>query len=272
MSRIVFWDYGHDGSAELAAAGAVCMALAYPGRILLLNEEQGGTGIEAGFSFPDHIRGGDIQSLPEYGMDALQRLAANQRLTPGNFSDYTYPVIKDKLDLVSGFGVMAKKNPAMHEESLRLLYSAAEQAFDMVFTRSKHPPNYADLHIRVVALRQNRLELERFFDEFAHGQPASPLADAIVLQHYDPQSRWSAANIRRRFESKIPMFPIPYNTEFMDAWNNRNILKYIRLHRLMLHKGSLKRGILPSLLSLCEGLLELAAGRTEITQSGKRGA
>ncbi|RCX23532.1 hypothetical protein DFP94_1011131 [Fontibacillus phaseoli] len=248
------------------------MALAYPERILLFNEDHAGAGVESGFSFHEHACGGNIQPLTEYGMDALRRLAANQRLTSRNFSDYTYPLIKDKLDLVSGFGLQEKQEQFESEKMPRPLYDVAEQVYDMIFTRSIYPSDCTDRPIRVAVLRQNRLELERFFDEFSNGDQASPLADAIVLQRYDPASHWSAVNIRRRFECKIFLYPVPHSTEFMDAWNNRNILKFFRLHRLMSNKGSQKQGMLPSLMSLSEGLHELAAGRTGTARNGKRGA
>ncbi len=282
MSRITFWDYGNDGSSEIAAAGAVGMALTYPGRVLLLNKDKAGAGVEAGFSIPGKLQERAESPLEEYGIEALLRLAANQRLRAANFSDYTHPVIKGKLDLVSGCREESVGRSHELGETLQSVYSAAQQAYDLIFTRSRisgdsaflpsplHPP--ASRVISVAVLRQNRLELERFFEETATEQHNLRFADAVVLQHYDSRSHWSASNIRRRFGCKLPLYVIPHSTEFMDAWNNMNIVKFITLHRLMPRRGPVKENMLSGLANLCHGLYSLTSRRTADVRRSEKGA
>lgn len=284
MSRIIFWDDGHGGSAEIAAASAVGMALTYPGRILLINEDQAGTSVDAGFSLSDEFRDRGNPPLEEYGIDALLRLASNQRLCAANFSDYTQPVIKGKLDLVSGTRNECSEYSSEAGEMLNRVYAAAEQAYEIIISRSrissgafvetKTNPLYMQTGRikRVAVLRQNRLELERFFAGMDCETNWATVTDIIVLQHYDPRSHWSAGNIRRRFGCQLPMYSIPYSTEFMDAWNNMNILKCIRLHRLLPRRGPVKEEMLAGLAGLCDGLYRLSAERAADSRGSEMGA
>lgn len=282
MSRIIFWDYGHEGSAEVAAAAAIGMSLTHPGRILLLNEVKAGTNVEAGFSLSDQYQDRGALPLTEYGIDALLRLAANQRLSAANFSDYTQPVIKGKLDLVSGSREECLENSHESGEKLGRVYAAAEQAYDFIFTGSRFSSGavaVAGPHnlpigrlLSVAVLRQNRLELERFFGDVVRETNGANVTDAIVIQHYDHRSQWSAGNIRRRFGCKLPLYVIPHSTEFMDAWNNMNILRFIRLHRLLPRRRPAKEEFMSGLANLCDGLYRLAADRDVYSRGGEKGA
>ncbi|MEF2967267.1 hypothetical protein V3851_15625 [Paenibacillus sp. M1] len=284
MSKIVCWDYGHGSSAELAASAAICTALMFAGRVLLVNEESAGKGVEAGVGSRSGSRyaGGSTDSaspVAESGMDALLRLAANQRLSKGNFQDYTYPAIAGKLDLVPGFSPEGRQEREIAERngSLSLLYSVAEEAYDSVFTRSdaselrepERAPYREGKEMHFPVLRQNRLELERFFEEYRERNREITFADGILLHHYDPASHWTAGNIKRRFGCKLPIYGIPYSTEFMDAWNNGNILKHIRLSSLIHRKGKPKDGPLDGLSKFCLGLYEMAGRKPGLLRSEK---
>lgn len=278
MSRVVFWDYGHGGSAELTAAAAVYMATAYPQRVLLVNEALSGTGVEGGMVRYRDTNGADNLKLSEYGMDALLRLTANQRLMKVNIADYTTSVIRGKLDLVAGRSLANMADLQAMEQQVERMYSVAEEVYDLVFTRPEinglSRINAAESvsekkMIGIVTMHQNRQELERFFEEYAaQDTGASYKTDAIVLRHYDSRSHWTVSNIRRRFNCDLPMYGIPYSTRFNDAWNNTQLVRYIRLYWRMT-RSSPDQEVLTGLSKLTAGLLELLDRCSLVQERGK---
>lgn len=270
-SKFVFWDYGHGGSAEMAASCAVSMALTDPGRVLLFNEEEAGSGVETGFFRRENGQALSPGTMTETGREALIRLATNKRLSKVNFIDYTYPVLKGRLDLVRGGRCSERADPAPEADKLDLVYLVAGQVYDWIFTRSISKPvsnpalgSCQPREIRIAVLRQNRSELERFFEDSAvaaeEGRPR--LADLILLDHFDPQSHWSAGNIRRRYNFAVPLYTVPYSTAFRDAWNNAEILRNVRLQRLTAKK-------LSGVFKICHGLRELVHGKSSGNRYGK---
>ncbi|WP_435925496.1 hypothetical protein [Paenibacillus sp. DYY-L-2] len=278
MSKVVFWDYGHGGAAEMAASCAICMALTDPGRVLLFNEEPSGTGVETGFFRRETSRLPAPSPAVETGREALLRLAANHRLTKANFIDYTHPILKGRMDLVRGGLPDGGPGSAVDGNKLDSIYRVADQVYDWIFTRSLSNPisdqgsNRAgeSREIRIAVLRQNRAELERFFEGKAVSTGGEPsLVDMIVFDHYDPSSHWSAGNIRRRFNCSVPIYTVPYSTAFRDAWNDAELLRNMRLHRLKALGKPERQGTLPGIYKVCEGLRGLAGGKTSRSHSGK---
>lgn len=278
MSKVVFWDYGHGGAAEMAASCAICMALTDPGRVLLFNEEPSGTGVETGFFRREISRFLAPSPAVETGRKALLRMAANHRLTKANFIDYTHPILKGRMDLVRGGLPDGEPGSAVDENKMDSIYRVADQVYDWIFTRSLSNPlsnqgssqARESQEIRITVLRQNRTELEQFFEGTAVSTGEEPsLVDMIVLDHYDPFSRWSAGNIRRRFSCAVPMYTVPYSTAFRDAWNDAELLRNMRLHRLMASGKPDRQGTLTGIYKVCEGLRGLAGGKTSRSRNGK---
>lgn len=147
MSMVMFWDPGHGYAANVAAACAVTVGLHYPLRVLLLNDGRHGSGVEEGLragsrhapeSGPGDTGAMDTR-LSEYGADALLRLSASGLLTKANYSDYTLPVIRGRLDLATGVraGDLRGTSGFGEGEGLLELAMAAEQSYDLVL---RHAP------------------------------------------------------------------------------------------------------------------------------------
>ncbi|WP_334071250.1 MULTISPECIES: hypothetical protein [Paenibacillus] len=278
MSRIVFGDTGWGGSSQLAAASAIGMALTYPGRLLLLNGEPGGTGVEAGFSVQANYYA-PLSPLAENGMDAIRRLAANQKLTKHNFPDYTLPVVTGRLDLLTGCS-RGGPDPYIGMEEKENIYSVAEQVYDICLSRtpfsgkfgteSKELYRRGPAPLRVAVLRQDRSELEAFFLGMECEAGCSSVAEILVVYPYDPGSQWTVRNICRRFACTLPVYGISYSTKFADAWNNRELLKFFRLHCPAPQYKKVRDEMLRGLMPFCQAIYTLAGRGTPL--SGEKGA
>lgn len=225
MSRILFWDYGDGGAADIAAAIAIYHGLKRPGRVLLLNEHKAGEGLESGLKLHvDGLQGSSGLQVREHGIDSLLRLQANQRLSAGNFRDYTYSLAAEQLDVVSGFS--HGKRPAAG------LYRVAEQIYELIITYSSEAQSLPHSEIRVAVLTQNRMLLERFFAEKDRADRADirSSCEVLVLRDFDRSSRWTVNNIRRRYKARVPIIALDYCTAFRDAVNHRDLLRFMYYH------------------------------------------
>jgi len=230
MSRIVVWDYGYSGAADIATAVAIVTSLYQRRRILLINEEDAGHGVEQGFPVYEGAAVRDDSRITETGTEALLRLLITRRLSRYNFADYTRPLINSRLDLMTG----AKGGLDKQADSVLLqqLYAVAEEVYELVFLHRRGkslPIEESEEAILLPVLQQNRTELDQYFAYYRSCSEVSrDKVKGIILRHYDRLAKWNIANIRRYYGYEIPIYGIGYDTGFADAWNEHDLLRYFR--------------------------------------------
>lgn len=266
MSKVVFWDLGYGGSAEVAAAFGVQAGLYDKYHLLLMNYGFSGTGIEEGFPTRNRVLDRDF-GLPvqDYGMEALLRLAESGRLYQANMMDYTYPLLQGRLDLADGMQTISDLRDPSYFDHVEAILNMAERYYDIIVTQISGSDSILMESLReddilIAVLRQNRVELDRFFkvvdgsDTVRENKPM-----AIVIPQYDAASKWSLQNIKRRYNCEVPMIGIPYHTEFSDAWNGQDIIAFFRRYRLLKGRGYEREQFLFS----CKELARLALAGKE---------
>lgn len=180
-----------------------------------------------------HFHQENNEHFTDSGLDALERLARSNRLTPQSIRDYTVPLLKDRLDLLAGtkkrdIHLYTKINGVINH-----IFQHANAYYDLitvdVHSGRQNPLTNTLLYhsdLIVVCLNQNIQLLSNFFSrEYWH-----PALDQkpyiIVLGKYDPQLRLSIKNVIRRFRCAKPMYVIPYDSKFRDACNENRVLEY----------------------------------------------
>lgn len=262
MSRIVFWDSGHGASSQIAASVAITLSLHFNKRLLLANTGRFDTGFEEGI--PLVSDGSSL--LQEYGMDALLRLAACQRLSKGNISDYTLSLLRGRLDLASGskLGPDALLGSVASKSNVEEILMVAGQYYDLVLLHTMGEeglPQFAynyEQDVLVAVLCQSRVQLDAFFADQIKSPEFAGKKVVLAISQYDRTSRWTLQNIKRRYNCKIPMYGIPYHTGFADAWNNRDILSFFRRNRLTNRRGPEKHELISSYHELSCNILQLS--------------
>ncbi|GAA0379051.1 hypothetical protein [Paenibacillus motobuensis] len=261
MSRIVVWDYGYNGAPDIAAAIAIVTSLYQRRRILLINEDDAGQGVEQGFPVYDEIAVRDGSKITETGTEALLRLLINRRLSRYNFADYTRPLINSRLDLIPGArGGLGNQV----DVALQQLYAVAEDVYELVFLHRRGltmPVAETEEALLLPVLQQNRTELDPFFAYYCScSEVAKNKVKGIILRHYDRQAKWNIANIRRYYGCEIPLYGIAYDTGFADAWNEHDLLRYFRRIQLPGRMGA-KRGTLLEVLQQMGGAMSAMSDR-----------
>lgn len=78
----------------------------------------------------------------------------------------------------------------------------------------------------MAVLQQRRSQLDDFFAALANQPLAGRRKLCVVLAPYDPGCALNLANLKRRYHSDLPVHGIPYDTEFADAWSDRDVLSF----------------------------------------------
>ncbi|MCR8642104.1 chromosome partitioning protein ParA [Paenibacillus sp. N1-5-1-14] len=172
------------------------------------------------------------------GIEALVRLARSNLLTADNMKDYTLPILKDRLDLLVG---PHKKQQAFDEMMLDIMpkiTGSAKLQYDHIWidvnsdlTNPLTEQVMLESDLIVVNLNQNIHVLERFF-AMREGHPIlEKVPFVLVLGQYDRHSKYTVNNIARRFKYKQPIYTVPHCAEFLDAWNDQQVLDFFVRNR-----------------------------------------
>jgi len=239
MAQVAFWGSVHGQVATTAnlVATATLIGLEQPLRTLAAHTHWARSTLESAF-LKDATVEGSLVDFSDTGIDALDRLARSGRLTPDVISDYTNPILKDRLDLLTG---TTKPDEAMFSnlsDVVQGIFHTAKQFYDLTLL-DLNSGKQNELTNRVlqssdliiVNLNQNLAVLERFFSKEDWPAVLNDKPFLIVLGQYDPHSKYTAQNIARRFRYKDPIYTVPYCTGFLDACNDRNVLDFFLRNR-----------------------------------------
>ncbi|WP_339272906.1 hypothetical protein MKY59_18140 [Paenibacillus sp. FSL W8-0426] len=276
MSTVAFWSpFAGSGCTSSSLIGAYAMGLQYRVRILLVNSGQAGSGVEALLPPIQEYEADSLHRFDEGGWDAIERLHASGALTKHNVKDHAKPLIKDRLDLLTGSMNNMERLHKGQAEPLNSLLNAANEYYDLVIVEAGQEGRDASLLLQraefvVVHLTQNMRELEQFFE----GEMPFCMKDRkmhLVIGKYDPHARATLANIRRRFRYKGTMSAIPYTTGYLDAANRRDVGSFLQLHGWGGNEGKGKDSFSKHMAEFARLIMDGAGMRT-ILKRLERGA
>ncbi|TYQ16017.1 UNVERIFIED_CONTAM: hypothetical protein Cloal_2518 [Acetivibrio alkalicellulosi] len=229
---ISFWGprHGQAGQTTNAVALATYMGVMYNIKTLIMHSQHEMSNMESAYF--EKIE--DLQSVlfDETGIDALERLAMTRQLTPANFSDYTKNLIEGRLDILIG---TSKKTLASFESmsnSIQYILTCARQKYDVTicdlssgdsFEITEKALKLSD--IIVINLNQN-IELLKSYFEREETEAIKDKTKIILLGNYEMESLYNKKNILAFFSIKEQMYSIPRNVNFMDYYNNHEVIKF----------------------------------------------
>ncbi|WP_434750757.1 hypothetical protein [Paenibacillus amylolyticus] len=252
MSTITFWSpFAEMGCSSSTLLSAYAMALQYRTRVLLINPGRANSGIEAGLFQDEKVSAEVLYSFEENGWDAVERLFHSGSLNKHNLRDYTKPLLKDRLDLLTGSMNWSERSASENAKLLKKLMETANQCYDLVLLDAERTNVDSDLLVKqadyvVVVLNQDMRNLEQFFEEILPEHPNERKLH-VLINKYDSHSRATLSNIKRGFRYKGSLSAIPYTTGFLDAMNRRDVARYLQLEnpgdKKDVRKGSFAAGM-----------------------------
>ncbi|WP_433946592.1 hypothetical protein [Paenibacillus sp. SN-8-1] len=263
MTTVAFWDYGQVGTSQIAVPLAVITSLDYRIRTLLTQTGKRRSGIDEPFK-EDKRYSSDLIARPnEQGMDSLMRLSSSGILNKKNISDYTMPLIHERLDMAPGpeFGEAGLLR--YQEYQFNHLLQVANERYDLVLIDSPGTGVLNEMtmkagEVMVVLLKQNTRLLETYFEEAKYNPLLANKPHVLVLHHYDADQHCSISNIKRKYSCKAPIIGIPYNREFADAWNSREVIEFFRRNYISSRRNVPGSKYIEPVRRLSQKVLELA--------------
>lgn len=262
---IAYWGAraGQTGSSSNLVSSAAVLAMDYVSRILVGHTQYGGSLVED--AFRRQQRSLDEMSLrySPLGIDSLEMLARSGQLTPAMMKDYTMPVFSGSLDLLPGTNKPDRHMLMSMHEVAGSICEAARSAYDLTLldVGSGEGDSLMDAMLDsadlvVISLSQNMSMLRQFF----HHPPTwlDSKKVVLVLGQYDSSSRLTAANIRRLFKIKAPLFTIPHSSGYMDACNEQRVVEFF-LKRKHVQRDQPDYGLLQEVRKLNRGIFDTLA-------------
>lgn len=230
-SVVTFWGLkaGQGATSSNLISVAAINGMDYHHRTLLSNTQFDSNTIEQAFINSNRT----INTLHNYstlGLDQLENLARSKQLSNNSIKDYTVPIFAG-LDLLPS---TSKPSSDMHTnitDVIGSIYQSSKNVYDLTLV-DVHPGDnkltneilhHSDLI--VVNLNQNVIVLKAFF-ELIKQTPDLFSKMIIVIGQYDYSSKYTIKNISRTFKSKIPVYAIPHNSNFMDACNEQQVVEF----------------------------------------------
>lgn len=276
MSTITFWSpFAGTGCTSSTLISAYAMALHYRTRVLLVNTGLVGTSTEAALPSNETDSTDSVFSFEEGGWDAVERLHSSGSLNKHNLRDYTKPLLKERLDFLTGSMNEMDRSTHEHCETVKKLLNVANEYYDLVLLDADQSGVDSQLKLQqadyvVINLDQNMRNLELFFEKILPERMDKHNMH-VVINKYDPQSRSTLSNIRRRFRYKGTISAIPYTTGYLDAMNRRDVAKYLQLESLSENKDIRKGSFAASMSELARLIMDGAGMRTVLKRL-ERGA
>jgi hypothetical protein len=241
MYQIGFWSVAHGQTANTsnAAALAAIIGLEYDIRTLVTQTHFDRSTLESIFTKSNEVQLGRLDQLGDTGIDSLARLARSNKLSHENVKDKAIILEKHRLDLLVGTMNNYKGIYEDMEPVVQSIFQAAKEYYRTVLIDLHSGTQNAITNaliessdLIVVSLCQNRSVLDRFFSKEDWPDAFKNKSMILLLGQYDPDSKYKVANIIRHyrnvFDFKTPIYTIPYNSNFKDACNDKDLMGWFR--------------------------------------------
>ncbi|GAA0853873.1 chromosome partitioning protein ParA [Paenibacillus glucanolyticus] len=273
MATVAFWGIrdGQVATTSNLIATATNIGMNTPIKTLITHTHWRKTTLENSYKKPvdsNHLS----HSFTDYGIDALERLAKSNRLTPESIRDNTTPLIKGHLDMLYG---TTKPDQDFHEQLIQAVPAIlrnAENYYDLTLidvpsgvTNELTKTVLQESDLVVVCLNQNLTVLNSFFENKEYPEILNQKEHLFVLGKYDDQSKYSVKNIQRKYRLKNKIYTVPHCSSFLDATNDSNVLDFFLRNRHISssHENSSFFAEVNKLSRAISAKLDLKLGRLE---------
>lgn len=172
------------------------------------------------------------------GVEGLSRVFASSRGDKSVIRDYTKVVFKDRLD------VLAAPKATDYSEYTNItgyyaqMLLAAREVYDLIFVdlSNKMDKKSRDGIIEIsdiimLGLRQNLSSINQFIELKEKEEFYRKSNVMLLFGKYDENSKYTAKNVARSLKEKEIPCVIPYNTLFLDASSEGNVVDVILKQR-----------------------------------------
>ncbi|CAH8721299.1 hypothetical protein P4K96_22790 [Bacillus cereus] len=241
MAQISFWGIQHGlGGTSNTAALAAMIGMEFQLRTLVSQPQWSDMTLEGCFrkSINQYMHK-DFLNMTGGGIDALERLVRSNKVNRESIKNNALLIERDRLDLLSGTEKLERSQFENLSEIINLIYHKAQEYYDLVLLDVHSGSNSSvtnnilnNSDLIVVCLNQNLRVLEKYFSEKEQLPPAlKEKPHLLVLGQYDLNSKYKIKNIANKYSYKGKILTVPYNTAFMDHFNDGDVKGFFYKNR-----------------------------------------
>lgn len=167
----------------------------------------------------------------DMGMDSLERLAKTSQIYSCNIDDYTLPIVRDRADFL--IGSMKDRDRCIDSEVRNIIYLKAKEHYDYHVTQIDWNAPSSEIqdilnHVDkvIICINQDKFSLEEYFESPLIIPYLNKKETVIAIMNYDSKSKYSVKNLKRMYNIKSRLHPVPYNTEFNDSLCDQRVREY----------------------------------------------
>ncbi|MEG2983586.1 MAG: hypothetical protein RR835_02720 [Peptostreptococcaceae bacterium] len=231
---ITFWSpyHGQSGTTSNAISMAVNMALNYDLKVLLTHSKYTKSNMEYAF---DNENGSNSLKFDDTGIDSVSRLVKVNKLEKDDFKNYTKTLIHNRLELLSGSKKLYKESYEDIDINFINILKCAKKAYDAVIVDvnsgicdkcTNKVLNESD--IVVININQNEILIKDLFSNEKWKSILEKKDKILLLGKYDKNSKCTYNYVERTYKYRDKIYTVPYSSDFMDACNNHNVIKFFK--------------------------------------------
>ena len=231
--KVAFWSniHGQNGTTSNMLAAGIMSVLQFNSKVFICQSHYKLNNLEGPLLYLSKKEKNSY--FMNVGIDAMIRSIKSKYLEVEIIENSTFSYMNKKLMLLP---TTIKNNCKIYEEDLETtivsILQAVEKYHDIVFvdvsSRDHHITKkiLENVDYIVVNLCQNIQVLNDFEENFLSDLQNNNII--YILGNYDPDSRYSLANLRKNYSWLRPksVGVIPYNTEFMDSMSDGKIIPF----------------------------------------------
>lgn len=225
-TKIVSWSpvHGQSTTTSNIAALAAHYALKHSNRSVITHTQLNYSSLESLFGKNKT----SVKGFEDSGLIAIERLINSKLIKSDAVYDYTETVYAGRLDLLGG----AYSYKEVTSEMIDTLLKAIETAYDIVWIDA-HSGTRSDIttktlenaDIILVNLPANKFVLDHFFfEEFPKELNGKEVI--YLISQYVNNTQFNIRKIKRMYNIKEAIFPVPFSTKFRDASNKSSITDF----------------------------------------------
>ena len=256
MIVVTFWNNntGKIGQTHSAMAIATHMAIEHNQKILLMSTKYNDLVTLQAFGF-NKIMGKAVNLTAnnkvsmdlESGIEGMSKLANANRLEANVIPNYTRPVFKRKLEILTAPADRANGKidyPKIYS-SCKTIISTAKRYYDIVFVDLNNgldDPTTREIlgisNIIILNFEQKPSEIEKALKIREKETLFSPKNTMILINRYDRHSKYSTKNISRELLERREILSVPYNHIFAESVQEGTIAEFFLNPKVRKMNGS----------------------------------
>ena len=246
MAIISFWSEGDREAGKTASLAAIATQISIDNtyKTLIFNAEYNDSSLEECFWPPKKPRKeafmlGNRADLAT-GTTGVAKAILSNKTSPEIIKYYTKTIYKDRLELLTEDNI-TQEDYQNQRRTYKEIAKIANRYYNLVLVDISGSPEESitrsileESDIVVVNLPQNIKKINEYLELKRTNKVFNTEKTIVLIGRCDKNSKYNAKNLSRQ-TNKRDLYPVPYNTQFLEAINEGKITEFFTKFRGRIH-------------------------------------